>query len=75
MGLGTQDSFSQAQDFVSDTGTQTIDMLWDSSGTSWIRLGARGQPSWMLLDANGQTLINVRFGAIDESSVLQTLSS
>ncbi len=38
-------------------------------------LGVVGQPAWMLMDANGQTLIDARFGAIDESAVLERLSS
>ena len=29
----------------------------------------------MLLNANGETLIDVRFGAIDENTVLETLSA
>lgn len=51
-------------------------MLWeDESAASWIMLGVRGQPAWMLMDANGQTLISPRFGAIDENAVLESLSA
>lgn len=52
-----------------------MDMLWEGPGNSWLQLGVRGQPAWMLLDANGQTLIDVRFGAIDENAVLERLSA
>ena len=49
-------------------------MLWEEGGSSsWRALGVRGQPAWMLLDQYGQKLIDVRFGGIDESRVLQAI--
>lgn len=74
VGVGTLDSFSKAQEFVSATGMQTADMLWEGAGNSWLQLGVYGQPSWMLLDSNGQTLIDVKFGAIDKASVMERLN-
>ena len=35
IGLGTQDSLGQAEDFVNDFGTQSFTMLWDGSFQSW----------------------------------------
>ncbi len=39
MGVGAQDDFSEAQDFLGDTGVggaeSTITMLWEGSGNIW----------------------------------------
>lgn len=40
MGVGSQDNFEQAQDFLSDTGitsggTSPLTMLWERSGNIW----------------------------------------
>ena len=35
MGVGSQDDFEYAQDFINDTGVDEIEMLWERSGTIW----------------------------------------
>ncbi len=49
-------------------------MLWDRSGNSWPRLGVFSQPSWLLLDENGEVLIRARAGGINESAVRAEIS-
>lgn len=54
MGLGTQDDLDYAKDFVSDRGTTSFPMLWDSSFESWKALEVYGQPAAMLLTPTGE---------------------
>lgn len=69
MGLGTQDSLAEAEDFVEDYGTRSFLMTWDPSGRSWAELGVTGQPAAMLFDANGNA-IEGWYGSIPEEEVL-----
>lgn len=52
IGLGTQDSLTEARDFVARYGT-TFTMLWDASFRSWRALGIPGQPAAVLLAPDG----------------------
>ncbi|MEX2586699.1 MAG: TlpA disulfide reductase family protein [Actinomycetota bacterium] len=69
VGLGTQDSFEEAQGFVSQTGT-TFTMLWDPSFESWRALGILGQPAAILLDRQGRQLGDW-FGRFDQDRVVE----
>lgn len=73
VGLGTQDSFEEAQGFVAQTGT-TFTMLWDPSFESWKELGIIGQPAAILLDRQGRRLGNW-FGRFDQEQVLELAGS
>ena len=53
VGLGTQDSLQEAQDFVAEFGVESAQMLWDESFDSWLALGIRGQPNALLFDKDG----------------------
>ena len=55
MGLGTQDSFSEAQGFVARHGV-TFRMLWDRGFKSWDHFGIQGQPASVLVSADGREL-------------------
>jgi hypothetical protein len=69
VGLGTQDSFEEAQEFVERHGTTSFPMLWDRSSESWRRLGITSQPVAILFDRSGQP-IDRWFGPFDEREVL-----
>jgi len=71
IGLGTQDSLSYAENFVSSTGT-TFTMLWDSSGASWRALGIFGQPSVIVMDRYGRE--TNRRGRVSESWLLDAVA-
>ena len=55
MGIGTQDDFSYAQEFLASTGAGTsIAMLWSSSFDPWRHFGVTSNSSVVLLDRNGE---------------------
>jgi hypothetical protein len=51
--MGAQDSLEQAEDFVGEYGTVSLQMLWDPGFDSWSQLGIRGQPAFAIFDGNG----------------------
>ena len=69
VGLGTQDSFEEARDFVKRYGTTSFTMLWDRGHDSWRRLGISGQPAAILFDRHGRP-IDKWLGQFDEAEVL-----
>lgn len=69
VGLGTQDSLGQANDFVDEFGL-TFDMLWDESFVSWQVIGVSSQPAAVLLAADG-TPITGWMGPFPEDDVLE----
>ncbi|NND73827.1 MAG: hypothetical protein HKN44_02370 [Ilumatobacter sp.] len=70
IGLGTQDSLGQAEDFVEKYGTESFTMLWDGSYQSWQVLGVSGQPAAILFQSDG-TPITGWYGAFPETDVLE----
>ncbi len=70
VGLGTQDSLGDAEDFITDYGTQSFTMLWDESFETWQAIGITSQPSAVLLAANGEP-IQGWVGPFPEDEVLQ----
>lgn len=69
IGLGTQDSLSQANDF-DDQFETSFDMLWDESFISWQTIGVTSQPTAVMLAPDG-TPITGWIGAFPEDEVLQ----
>ena len=69
VGLGTQDSLGEAEEFIERFGTQSFTMLWDESFRSWQALGVAGQPAAVMFAADG-TEIGRWFGAFPEGDVL-----
>jgi peroxiredoxin len=55
IGLGTQDSFGEAEEFVDRYGT-TFTMLWDETFESWQAFGVTAQPAAILFSADGRPL-------------------
>lgn len=70
IGLGTQDSGAEAADFVRNYETYSFPMYWDETFESWLGLGITGQPSAVLLSADGEVLADWR-GAFPEDDVLR----
>jgi thiol-disulfide isomerase/thioredoxin len=54
LGLGAQDDLVQAVDFLTDTSTQDLEMVWDASGRSWSHYRVTRQPTVVVLDAAGR---------------------
>ncbi len=52
IGLGTQDTLGEAEQFVSEYGT-TFTMLWDESFDSWTAFRVTSQPTAILFAADG----------------------
>lgn len=70
MGLGTQDSLGEADEFVAEHDTNSFTMLWDESFETWQAIGITSQPSAVLLAPDG-TPITGWIGPFPEDDVLQ----
>jgi peroxiredoxin len=68
VGLGTQDTFGEAQDFLARHGI-TFELLWDPTFESWRALGVSSQPTAMLLGPDG-VLLGTWRGRLPESEIL-----
>ena len=53
VGLGTQDTLGEADEFVDDHDTNSFTMLWDESFATWQEIGITSQPSAVLIAADG----------------------
>lgn len=73
IGLGAQDSYSEAVDFLDRFGGADITMLWDASFESWAELGIRGQPAGMLFTADG-TAVAGWSGGLPEEELLAAVA-
>jgi hypothetical protein len=69
VGLGTQDTLGEAEDFVGRHNTESFTMLWDESFETWLEIGITSQPSAVLLAADG-TPISGWVGPFPEDEVL-----
>ena len=69
VGLGAQDSFEEAQEFVERRGTRSFSMLWDPTFDSWRPLGITATPTAILFDGAGSPLKRW-LGPFDEAEVL-----
>ncbi|MEL7158654.1 MAG: hypothetical protein AAFN30_18940 [Actinomycetota bacterium] len=67
--MGAQDSLAQAGDFLELTGATTPLMIWDASFETWSYYGVSGQPTAILVDADGNPIAGWR-GFFDEQEVL-----
>ena len=70
VGLGTQDSLGEAEDFVEEYGTESFTMLWDESFVSWQALGITAQPAAVLFEPDG-TIITGWLGPFPDDDVLE----
>ena len=70
IGVGAQDTYGEALDFVEKYGTKSFRMLYDDYGDSWSALGVRGQPTAILFDTAGRGR-NIWYGPFNEDEVLE----
>jgi hypothetical protein len=70
IGLGTQDSLSQAEDFVEDYGIESFNILWDEKFQSWPARGITSQPAAVMFAADGTPLTGW-IGAFPEDEVVR----
>ncbi|MEZ5247503.1 MAG: hypothetical protein R2707_20610 [Acidimicrobiales bacterium] len=75
VGVGAQDDFEFAVDFVDSTGLATPDMIWDPSFETWSRFGVRINSQMLLMsaDLNSSTELFYGFGASDQQRILDAL--
>jgi hypothetical protein len=73
VGLGTQDTFKEAQEFVVRYDMKSLPMLWDPTFASWRQLGVTGQPAAILFDRHGRPL-DRWVGPFDENEVLDLVA-
>ena len=77
VGVGAQDDFDLAVDFVTSTGVETPDMIWDPSFETWSHFGVRINSQMMLVNADltSGTDLFYGFGDADRQRILDTLPS
>ena len=77
MGVGAQDDFEYALEFVDSTGVDTPEMIWDPSFETWSRFGVRINSQMMLMNADltSGTELFYGFGESDRQRVLDALPS
>ena len=56
IGLGTQDTLGDAEQFLEDYGTKSFTMLWDESFETWTAFNVTSQPTAILFAADGRGL-------------------
>ena len=54
LGLGAQDDLKQAKDFLADTNTRDLEMVWDDRGRTWQHFKVTNQPTVVVVDAAGK---------------------
>lgn len=77
VGVGAQDDFEYALEFVDSTGVDTPEMIWDPSFETWSRFGVRINSQMMLMNADltSGTELFYGFGESDRQRVLDALPS
>jgi hypothetical protein len=75
IGLGTQDDFDFALDFIADTGVTTPTMLWDPSFDTWRALGVTINSQMMMVspDLEQRTEVWFGFGGDQQQQILDLL--
>ncbi len=76
IGLGTQDNYSYAQEFISDPALgEEITFLWDESFATWEFFQVRANSQMAILDAGltGSSSLFYGFGASEQAEVLRVL--
>ncbi|NQU37599.1 MAG: TlpA family protein disulfide reductase [Actinobacteria bacterium] len=59
VGVGTQDSFREAEEFVAKHDLKQPAMVWDESFESWQVMRINSMPTFILLSASGEMLLRV----------------
>lgn len=66
IGLGAQDDFAYARDFLEDTDVETPAMLWDPSFSTWSSFGIRANSQMIVMSPDLEQGSNLIYG-FDES--------
>ncbi|MGH9185630.1 MAG: TlpA family protein disulfide reductase [Acidimicrobiales bacterium] len=69
LGIGARDDLDLAFGFVDRTDTDTLAMLWDPSGETWIHYGVTNQPTVVVLAPDGEVR-GTWFRDVDEDGIL-----
>lgn len=62
IGLGSQDDFAYARDFLEDTGVATPTMLWDPSRSTWQAFGVRANSQMIVMSPDLESGSNLIYG-------------
>ena len=62
VGLGTQDDFELARDFLDRTGVMTPTMIWDPSFATWQAFGVQANSQMMVLSPDLTTGSSLIYG-------------
>jgi hypothetical protein len=75
IGVGAQDDFPYAQDFIYSTGTMAPTMLWDPSFSTWQAFGVTVNSQMMLASADltETTELFSGFGDEEQQLILDSL--
>lgn len=75
VGLGTQDNFPYAQEFVDTFGVSTVKMLWDPTAITWQAFGvtANSQMALVAPDLSQGTQLFFGFDKSREVEILEIL--
>lgn len=75
IGMGAQDDFLLALDFIESTGTVTPTMLWDPSFTTWRGFGVQINSQMMVAsaDLSLRTELFYGFGAEQRQAIIDAL--
>lgn len=73
IGLGTQDDFAYARDFLADTGVRTPTMLWDPGRSTWPAFGVRANSQMIVMSPDLEQGSNLIYG-FDQSQQEAILS-
>ena len=71
VGVGTQDSFGEAEEFVARHGI-TFKMLWEDGFESWRGFGIQRQPASILVSNQGARLMKWQ-GVLDDPERAEVL--
>ncbi len=66
VGLGTQDDFAYARDFIDHTGVESFTMLWDPSFATWQVFGVQANSQMMVLSPDLSQGSNLIYGFNDD---------
>jgi len=77
VGLGAQDDFRQAHDFLEDGGLETPTMLWDPSFATWQSFGVQANSQMIVLSPDLTQGSNLIFGFDDDqqSAILELVGN
>jgi len=76
VGLGAQDNFAYAQEFLDHTGVETPTMLWDPSFATWQSFGVQANSQMMILapDLSSSSELIYGFSPEQQTAIVDVVS-